>query len=405
MYKKIIFYVVAVWLVLTQTLPPINLLFPIPTSLKFVIFDAVTILLFPKLLSKKSIVALFAFTLTAFLYYGMGNAFFDSIATVLVPLVVMLSGLLLIEYAKNYDEKYGFTRIIVLVAIISNVIMALISIPQVLINPNIIRPSVLEKNMEEDVYVWLITYHACHGLPFLFAPILFMCRKMYRGKKMFSLLWFSAFIILFYIVFRSNATTPFLISIIMVIAGLFFKMETFSRKYIGSIIIIGTMSIMMFQPSIMIPIIDTVQSVMDPSANNYKKMDEIKFNIMYGDMEGDLGARQDLYTKSLELFIKSPLIGTSDSEMISHHSWFLDRLACFGILFSIPMILLFVFHIKETYRNMRHTKVIYVMGLFGFILMLCLKNEFGSGSWLYGFALLPLLCRYVDFVLDNKLIK
>ena len=204
MNKHFFFYILAVWFVLTQTLPPFNILFPFQASLKFLIFDVVTILLFPSLLSKRSIVALLVYSMVTLVYHFLGNAFFDTISTVVIPLLIMLSGLLIAEYALKYDKKYKFTRTIVIVVAITNVFMSLISIPQVINNPNIIRPSVLEENTEYFDRYWLITYLTCHGLPLIFAPLIFLFRNSFRYKKWFFICWIMVFLILFIIVFSAN---------------------------------------------------------------------------------------------------------------------------------------------------------------------------------------------------------
>ncbi len=62
--------------------------------------------------------------------------------------------------------------------------------------------------------------------------------------------------------------------------------------------------------------------------------------------------------------------------------------------------MIFVFNIKGVYHKLHHTKVTYMMGIAGFLFLLYMKNEFGTGTWLYGFTILPLLCRYIDREID-----
>ena len=405
MNRHIIFYIIAILFVLTQTIPPVNIIMPFNPSVEFAVFDVITLLLFSNLLLKKSVIAMFLYGLIMFLYYLAGNAFFDTIATVIVPFLVMLSGLLLIEYTLAYDNKnYVFTRIIIMVVIFSNIIMTIISIPQVFLIPNIIRPSSQDLIYGEEEYYWIIKYATCHGLTFFFAPLMFLCRKTYHNNKWLCLFWFLVSALLLYIVFLSNATTPLLISIVMIVFGLVFKGEKITNKTVWAIILVGIVFLFVSQPKVTVPIINTAQQLMNPASRNYTKMDEIRDAVIYGDSDGDLGARQDLYATSTDLFIESPLTGTYSPERISHHSWIIDRLACFGIILFIPIFLIFYFHIKSTYKRFTHTKLIYSISFLGFIIMLILKNEFGAGTWLYGFAFLPVLCRYIDYVIDNKLI-
>lgn len=405
MAKHSIYHIITIWFLLTQTLSPFNILFPFNPSVHYAVFDVATIILFPDLLTRRSILALVVYTIVAYFFHLSGNAFFDTIATVVVPFLMMLSGLLIAEYALKYDRKYQFTRIVIYVVVIANLFMIMISIPQVMVTPNIIRPSVQEFVFGVREQYWIIKYSTCHGLAYLFAPLIFLCRRSFRKNKVFFLFWVLVSLFLFFIVFLSNATMPLLISMLMIVLGLIYNNERFTTKSIRGLIITVLLSVFLFQPSVSIPIINTMQSMMDKNSNNYRKMEEMKYSIIHEDSEGDMERREELYNTSTKLFIESPITGTSTPQLISRHSWFVDRLACFGLLCFIPVIFLFVFHIKDTYRQFRHTKVVYSIGVIGFLLMLFMKNEFGAGSWLYGFALLPLLCRYIDYSIEQKFIK
>jgi len=144
---------------------------------------------------------------------------------------------------------------------------------------------------------------------------------------------------------------------------------------------------------------------MDPSGASYYRIEDIKNSIVYGDVDGDLGTRQNLYSSSFDLFLSSPLWGTSSPHFVSRHTWIIDRLAVFGLLFIIPLVLVFVSIFKSVYPTLRHTKVIYICCFSCLVLMLFLKNDFGQGTWLYGFGYLPLLCRYIDYVDDNNKLR
>ena len=405
MKKHLLFRIVALFLVLTQTLPPINLVFRFGYTLKFALFVGVGIALFPSLLSKRSIGACCFYGLVMFAYFMVGNAFLNSIISIITLLLIMLSGLLMAEYAIKYDRNYKFTLAIVICLFASNVFMALVSIPQLMVNPDIIRWESHFSEMEggEMSFVWLMRYQTVHGIPFLIAPLVFLCRRSFSKNKKLSVIWIGTTAILLYVVFLSNATTALLLSLLMIIISLAFNRERFDKKSVTSIIIVGLLSLILVQPATIVAVLSFVQQFMDPSGSGYKRIEEVCYGLTYGvESDGDLGARQDLYSSSSNLFLDSPLYGTSTPELISQHSWIFDRLALFGIIFIIPLMLLFVFHYKTMYYSLNRTRFVYVVGVSCMLIMLLTKNDFGQGTWLYGFAYLPILCRYIDYLFDKS---
>lgn len=401
MNNHLLFRIFAIFLVLTQTFSPINLIFRFGHTLKFALFVGVGIALFPSLLSKRSIGACFFYGIVMLTYFLVGNSFFNSIISITTSWLIMMSGLLMTEYAIKYDKNNKFTLAIVVCLFASNVLMALISIPQLLINPDIIRWESHFHEVEggEMAFIWLMKYQTMHGIPFLIAPLVFLCRRSFPKNKKLSVIWIGTASILLYVVFLSNATTSLLLSLLMLILSMAFNRESFDKKSCTSIIVVGILGLILIQPTTIAVVLGFMQQFMNPSGSGYKRVEEFSYSLTHGmDSDGDMGMRQDLYTSSSNLFLDSPLFGTSTPELISQHSWVFDRLALFGVFFIIPLILLFVFHYKTTYRSLNRTRFVYLLGVSSMLIMLTTKNDFGQGTWLYGFAYLPLLCRYIDYL-------
>jgi len=399
MNKHLFFRIFTLWFLLTQTCPPFNLIMPFIGVSQVALYVLLAIMYFPSLLNKKTIISLILFACVNFLFYFKGNEFYQGLNTVIVPFLIMLSGLLIAEYAFKYDKDYIFTKSVIITVIAANVFMAVISIPQLIVAPNIIRGAELNNSTSEDmrmVYGWIMSYSTVHGIPILIAPLTFLCihlrRRGCRYKK-----WLVITFLFLFVVFRSNATTAFLLSVIMLIGGIFLNTEKFDKKLLVRFTILISLLLVFGQPEVIVSGLDVAQETMDKRGSNYKKIDELEDELMYGDSDGDWNKRVVLYETSSTLFKQSPLFGTPTPEMISHHTWIVDRLALFGLVFSIPMFMLFFYYFKQMYSNLYHTKVIFVLGFVGLLFMLYMKNEFGQGTWLYGFAFLPLMCRYIDY--------
>jgi hypothetical protein len=363
------------------------------------------ILFFPSLLTKKTIISLILFAGVNFFFYLRGNEFYSGINTVIVPFLVMLSGLLISEYAIKYDKDYKFTKLVFTTVIAANVFMAVISIPQLMFAPNIIRGAELNNSTDESmrtVYAWVMSYGTVHGIPLLMAPLTFLCLYLYRNGKRYKK-WSFITLLLLYVVFRSNATTAFILSVFLILTSVFLNAEEFNEKLLNKLAVTLALLFIFGQPEVIVTSLDVAQETMDERGSNYKKIDELEDELMYGDSDGDWRKRVELYETSSTLFMESPLFGTKTPEMISRHTWIVDRLALFGLVFSIPIVMLFYYYFRQMYSNLIHTKVTFAYGFIGLMFMLYMKNDFGQGTWLYGFAFLPLMCRYVDYMIDYKL--
>lgn len=403
MNKHQLFRIITLWFLLTQTCQPFNLIMPFIGIAQVALYVLLAILSFPSLLKKKTIISLILFTSVNFFLYSKGNEFYHSFNMVVNPFLIMFSGLFIAEYAFKYDKDYKFTKLVITTVITANVFMAVISIPQLIVAPNIIRGAELNNSTSDEmrtVYGWVMSYSTVHGIPILIAPLAFLGKHLYcngSGYKKWGIITF----LLLFVVFRSNATTAFLLSVMMLIGGFFFYTEKFDKKLLKKFAILISLLLVFGQPEVVVSGLDIVQETMDKRGSNYKKIDELEDELMYGNSDGDWRMRVDLYERSSALFMQSPFFGTPTPEMISRHTWIVDRLALFGLVFSIPMFMLFFYFFKQVYFNLYHTKVTFVLGFVGLLFMLYMKNDFGQGSWLYGFAFLPLMCRYVDYKLNR----
>ena len=375
---------------------------PVKGAAQIAIFVGGFLFLFPNLCLKPSILLTMFYGVMTLAFHLFGNTYFKTINNVVVPLLYMLAGLIIFEYVVGHKNDRTFIKLSVVTVMVANIIMALISIPQLMLYPNIMRDSFMLAGEEAAVYSWLMSYSNVHGIPLIIALLVQICFRYFKVSKILFILWIVATIILLGVVFFSNSTTALIISILSLILSLLFRFEKFTKKIIVKLIVIGGFAFLFVQPSVLVPILKTFQSYMDPSSGNYQKMDEIESSLVYGDKIGDWSARGDLYESSSKLFWESPILGTFTPEKIGRHSWIVDHLALFGLFFIIPLILIFYNWSKRSYVFLTNSRVIFVCSLFCWFLMLYLKAEFGAGTWLYGFALIPIFCKYSEIIIVKK---
>lgn len=401
--KHRIYKLITIIFLIYQLFPPIWYYTPVSGAIVLALYVGSTMMLFPILLTHKSVIFLIIYTFITFLFFMKGNTFFDTYNSVIVPFLTVSSALLLVGYTLLYAD-ISFIKTVIYTTFILLITISIISIPQIHMHPNIIRgASVYAAGTESGTeYYWVIGYGVIHGISVIFAPLGFLIKKDLKKNKFINLIWLVITLILLYIVYLSNATTALIISILSLSGGILINFNNFSRKNIFKTMLIGVILILLFNKTTIVMVLDNVQPLFNESGSNYKKISNIKDYFIYGDADGSIGARETLYESSFQLFYESPLIGTARPEKIGYHSYFLDRLAALGMLFTIPLILTFWSHIKSVYKRLDKTKVIYSIGCFCYLLMLFLKNEFGSGSFLFAFAILPIFCIYIDNVLCNN---
>jgi hypothetical protein len=339
-----------------------------------------------------------------FVYHLFGNAYYSTFNAVIIPFLCMMTGLVITEYAMTYDKNNKYTRMVLITVILLNVIMAIITIPQIWINPNIIRSQEVFESAatgESTESFFVISYNTVHGLPFIFPPLVFLCLYTFKIEKKIFYYYFISSVILFYLILKANAVMAFFISTMVVLMTLIFREESFNSRNVTRMLLFGLLFLLLTNQYVAIPIINFIQGFTDEGGFTYIRLDEIKNFILYGAVEGDLYARQIRYDISQKLFWESPFVGTNNPEQVSLHTWIWDMLAIFGIIFIIPLVMVFVTHIKDVYRKLIHSRVVYVFGVVAYLLMLYFKNSFGVGTWLYAFGILPVACHYIDSVLEK----
>lgn len=397
--KHYIFRTIAVLFIITVVIPPVNLILPLGESIRSGLVVITALLLFPNLFLKGSVIALILYSTEILIYFLLGNKYFDSINIVLSTFSVLGSSIILTEYIIKYDKSFNFSRLSILIIVIAAILMGIISLPQLDNNPFVIRDIYSdgisgETSLSRLLY-FIISWGTVTSLPFLFAPMVNICKKTYKSKKFRFLFWLLSVTFLFYLVCRSAVTTSMVVGAVMILLGLVIGYEKFNKKNITRLLVMGGLAVVLTSPVIVVPVISFIQQNIE-SEDTSKRLGEIKDVFEYGETGGDLGARNELYNQSIDLFWDSPLTGTDTPEKVGKHSFFIDRLAIHGVLFIFPLVLFFIVTIKRIYRSLKYSKVIYILGLASFLFLLFFKSDAYTEIWLYGFFALTAICRYID---------
>jgi hypothetical protein len=137
----------------------------------------------------------------------------------------------------------------------------------------------------------------------------------------------------------------------------------------------------------------------------YDKISDINNSMVYGKSEGQLEGREELYNKSLNSFYEYPIFGNS-KVLLGGHSFFIDRLAYFGIVGALPFFLFLYFTFKNHYDLIpKERKFYYLIGVFAFMILGFSKNVSGIEPYLYVLVFLPGLAFSIPARDKNRVIK
>lgn len=159
--------------------------------------------------------------------------------------------------------------------------------------------------------------------------------------------------------YNKNVNIFFIVSIVMVIIGLFILTSIFSDLTIF------------------------IANLFDPGTMLNRKTLEIHDAVFTNTIGGGLGSRVDLYGISLSSFFSNPLIGGGKTAHSGGHALWLDLLGTYGILIVIPMFVLFLNRFRESAKNLPNNE--------RFIFLICFINFLILG-WVKGMGSISFIC-------------
>lgn len=318
--------------------------------------------------------------------FGKPLTIFSDITSLVIP-----TGLTYYMFRKS-DYKTMTTLIVSFFILLVYTAIASFMIDQM--NPGIIRYIIEYTNKGGEIAPFmslfrmgLSNYYLPHALPVLIPPLFLGIRNNTISKNVRFLLIITLMSILL-LVFLSGATTALLLSLIVLVCMLIIRKGSTSRNLITISLIVAISIPFIVNQEFLLPFLYGVENVLGESDFTGKVV-EFQDAVVYGEATGDAGVRQSLYEKSFVAFNENPLLGTN--EQIGGHSALLDRLASFGIIGFIPLLLCFYYHLTSVLGMLeKKYHIYYYMGVFMCVLMLSLKNMFNWEMMVVSFTILPI---------------
>lgn len=97
-----LFKYITIGFLVTQLFPPVWLYIPVGGALVLAGYVGLSVVLLPNLLKSKVILFLSIYTLITFLLFLTGNKFFNTINSVIIPFLTVMSSLLIVNYSIKY---------------------------------------------------------------------------------------------------------------------------------------------------------------------------------------------------------------------------------------------------------------------------------------------------------------
>jgi len=349
-------------------------------------------LYYPKVYLKTSISWLIFYTIVLLFNYLYGNEVIDFKFILLEITFYFVPAALFLICLKNNDLKS--LKIISIAILLVIVITSVLTILQAQVHPNIVR-SILAKQGDytytmQQFRKGVTNYAMPHALPFIVPPLIYALKDKKFSLKERSLA-LTIIIISSLMVFYTESTGALVILLFSIIMS-FIVTEKSMKKNIVRLIGLGLLASVLLNTQILISILDFFGAKTE-TMTYYGKIEDTMTMLETGKSIGPIATRQELHNMSINAFLNNPLFGTNKGSDIGGHAYFMDRAGLLGLIGFIPLFLFFFFQIKITYEYLPNsTKMYYLIGIAGCIILGFQKNMGGFEYWLYLFFLLPALC-------------
>ena len=386
--KDYIFLFTSVVYIVWLTFPLASYYFPITSGVINAFVFATIIVFYPKAFVNRAFFWVVVYLVVLFLYVLIGKVIpvgggdfigtrrFVIEAAFVLPAAAIINVLLLSRNLQLY-------KMIALSAIISLAISFIIIIPLLFINENLLRSTVEGENI---VTLPGVPYYTLvHAYALILMPLLYLTRCI-KGKK--SILVWTFFLLISFVVFSSKVTTILLVLLI----SLFWYLinQKSSSRTLAVFTIVSFLTLFLYVTGVLNLLLDGFAELFKNDDSYYGKIKAITSTLQNskGSDTSSVDDRGNLHYISWNVFFSNPLFGGNG---VGGHSGIIDRLGGLGVFGFIPFIMFVFLYVR--YTNMIfHTKFqrrYYFASVVMVFLLLYEKGLFGQEGWLFFLVLIP----------------
>ena len=285
-------------------------------------------------------------------------------------------------------------KIILGLIVVSNTFF---TIRAVRIYPDAIRArETMEVWGEEEILFGTPDYAMVYGMALIFPILLQKCKDApVRSKSK----WFYIICTLMvaYIIIVSQFATALLLTIVATIVFFVLSMKPNTRIIVVLLVILFVLFIRL--PKLDVMFLNTLAE--NVSGTWVGKLHDLAETLSGGVATGSVLGRTDLYTKSLQAFLESPVFGKllKSTTSIGGHATAIDILGLAGFIGFVPFLLTIYYNFKRLKYNCNYgkNKAAIITCTIEFIMLVFLKNIITSLSVFFAFfVMVPFLLRLND---------
>jgi O-antigen ligase len=254
-------------------------------------------------------------------------------------------------------------------------------VPAVNTYVNAIRDtSYMTSNGLTDRYSGLIGYSIVYGYAILGTLVIY--GMLILKKRISKIVSFLIFVIILYIVGVSQLATALISLFISILIFSYFYVRN-KRIRLLIIIIISLLFALSIWPEFLQSILKILLNIIQPSSAWYVKILNISNNITKNSSMVLFDKRDLLYKESINTFVKHPIVGAifyGNNFVVGEHSTFLDMLAEYGIVGTIPFVGFFISSLKYELKKLKTlgARACIISSYTAFFVLFIFKRVFGS---------------------------
>jgi hypothetical protein len=389
-----IYRIIVIIFVVAETLPLVQGYAPFKEWIPLTFMCGVSLVMYPKAFLNKPTLYLLIYFVILMIFAGMGHDIAD-FKWVLIEILVPLSCLSIIN-VFIYNRDFNGLKMVTVAALLVILITAVKTYQIVTKDPFAVRNMVgytlknnagaIQKYMQQGI----ASFGLVHAVPFLCPLLVFHIKS--GGNHLFRIFSLAMLAATYLMLVKASFGTPLILSTAAIACALLFTKNQKMNVVIGIFFICTLMSTM--NKNLVISGLETIHAaVFSKSPVIGAKINNIVSSIKYNRSEGEVSGREKVYARSWKMFFSSPIIGNLDSKQAGGHAYFVDRLAYFGLVGTIPFCMFLYFRIKNSLTIINNKiRLHYLLGVAFFVALGFLKNITGIENFLYLFVLLPGLC-------------
>lgn len=338
-----------------------------------------------------------------------GDKYFDSTMNLLYEAAYLIIPTSLFYYIVQ-NEKWRFAKKSVLLFIVILVLTVIATWIISKVYPSVVRRMNFYINEESEalydsLYKFgLMEYALPHAVACLVAPIILGLKRK-TNNRLTQLILIVSLVSIFLIVYLSGSFACLILTISVALVSWIISPETnnYKRSWLA---VISVIVILLLTPGIRTSLFDTLLDNVSAESDFYEKIVELKEIDEGGSVSaigGDVEARNNYYTQTIDAIGSSFLIGT-DGTTLGRHSSFLDRMGTLGIIGIIPYVIFLVSFFSFTVKSIpKKYKAYYWVGVSSTIIMIFFKSANSWYTWFSLFFVLPISIRLVlKYTIDKN---